>query len=153
MRTDPITIDVVDGPIVVTTSAWGRADVTVGGVPAPRTGSREFALPGKRGRTVQAIVRSRLTDPYPSLEIGGISHRTGPKVPAVLQVLAMLPFLLVTVGGILGGIIGAFGVVANLAVARNRIPVLVKTLIMIGVAAVGYLIWALIASMIDRALA
>jgi hypothetical protein len=145
-------IDVVEGPIVVTTSAWGRADVTVGGVPAPRTRKSEFALPGRGGRTVQATVRSSLTDPYPTLEIGGIRHRTGPKVPAALQALALLPFLLVAVGGLLGGLIGGLGVAVNLTVARARIPASVKALIMIGVAAIGYLVWAVIASALDKAM-
>jgi hypothetical protein len=49
-------------------------------------------------------------------------------------------------GGALGGLIGALGVVANLAVARTRIPSVAKAPIMIGVGAVAFLVWLAVAA-------
>lgn len=142
MNTEPISIGGVAGPIVVTTNAfWGRPAVTVGGVPAPRTGKRQYALPAVAGGAVEATVRSAFADPYPTVEVNGVPHRTGPSVPVVLRVLAPLPILLVAVGGALGGLIGALGFVANLAVARTRTPSVVKALTMVGVSVVAYVVW------------
>ena len=142
MNTEPISIAGVAGPVVITTSAfWGRPAVTVGGLPAPRTGKRQYALPAAAGGAVDATVRSAFADPYPTLEVNGVHHRTGPTIPVVLRVLAPLPILLVAVGGLLGGLIGALGFGANLAVARTRTPSFVKVLIMIGVGVVAYLVW------------
>jgi hypothetical protein len=146
VNTEPISIDGVAGPIVVTTNAfWGRSAVTVGGVPTPRTGKRQYALPAAAGGAVEATVRSAFADPYPTVEVNGVQHRTGPSIPVVLRVLVPLPILLVAVGGALGGLIGALGLVANLAVARTRTPPVVKALIMVGVSVVAYLLWLAIA--------
>ncbi|MEV6816597.1 hypothetical protein [Micromonospora sp. NPDC051296] len=153
MNTEPISIDGVAGPIVVTTNAlWGRPAVTVGGVPAQRTGRRQYALPAAAGGAVEATVRSAFADPYPTVEVNGVQHRTGPPVPVVLRVLAPLPILLIAVGGALGGLIGVLGLVANLAVARSRTPSAVKGLIMVGVAVVASVVWLAIAVAVQAAI-
>ena len=153
MQTEPITIDGVAGPVVVATNAlWGRPVVTVFGQAAPRVNRREYALPAVGGGAVHATLRSRLADPYPTVEVNGIRHRTGPKVPAVLQVLALLPIVLVSIGGAIGGLIGAMGVLANLAIARTRIPSAGKALIMIGVGVIAALVWIVIAAALSRAI-
>ncbi|MFK3978960.1 hypothetical protein ACI2K4_01140 [Micromonospora sp. NPDC050397] len=146
MITEPIGIDGVAGPIVVTTNAfWGRPAVTVGGVPAPRTGRHRYALPATAGGAVEATVRSAFADPYPTVQVNGVPHRTGPSAPVVLRVLTLLPLLLLAVGGALGGLVGALGLGANLAVARTRTPTVVKVLIMLGVSVVAYVLWLAIA--------
>jgi hypothetical protein len=146
VNTEPISINGVAGPVVVTTNAfWGRPVVTVGGVPAPRTGGRRYALPATAGGAIEATVRSTVADPYPTVEVNGVPHRTGPSVPLALRALALLPILLVAVGGALGGLVGALGFVANSAVARTRIPSLAKALIMVGVSVIAYFVWLVLA--------
>jgi hypothetical protein len=146
VKTEPITIDGVAGPVVVTTHPfWGQPALMVGGQPAARVRRRQYTLPATVGGTVDAAVRMGFADPYPSVEVIGVRHRTGPNVPVVLRALALMPILLVAVGGLLGGLIGALGVVANLAVARTRIPSAVKSLIMIGVGVVAVVVWLAIA--------
>jgi hypothetical protein len=146
VNTEPISIDGVAGPIIVTTHAfWGRPAVTVGGLPALRTGKRQYTLPVTAGGAVEATLRSGFADPYPTVEVNGVQHRTGPTVPIVLRVLALVPILLVAVGGLLGGLIGGLGVVANLAVARTRTPSVVKALIMIGVSVVAFVVMLAVA--------
>lgn len=140
MKTEPISIDGVAGPVVVTAPFWGFPVVSVGGVPAPRTG-RQYALPAAVGGAVQATVRTGFADPYPTLEVNGVRHRTGPAVPAVLQVLTLLPIVLVGIGGAFGGLIGALAVVANLSVSRTRNSSVVKALIMVGMAVAAYFVW------------
>jgi hypothetical protein len=140
--TDPITIEGVAGPVVVTTPTFlGQPAITVGGQPAPRVGRRQYTLPATVGGTVDATLRTGFADPYPSVEINGVRHRTGPKVPVGLRVLALLPILLVGIGGLIGGLVGALGVVVKLVIARAPISSAVKTLIMIGVGALACLVW------------
>jgi hypothetical protein len=142
-------IESVAGPVVVTTHAlWGQPAITVGGQAAPRVGKRQYALPATAGGTVAATVRNGLADPFPTLEINGIRHRTGPKVPVVLQILSVLPIVLVAVGGLVGGLIGGLGFVVNLSVARTSQPAVVKALLMVGVAVTALAVLLLIAAAI-----
>ena len=153
VNTEPLSIAGVAGPVVVTTNAfWGRPAVTVGGLPASRIGKGRYALPATSGGSVEATVRSRFADTYPTVEVAGEQHRTGPKVPAILQVLAILPIALVALGGALGGLIGALGVVANLAVARTRVPAAVKALIMLGIGAAAFAVVLAVAAAVSGAL-
>ncbi|WP_030486860.1 hypothetical protein [Micromonospora chokoriensis] len=151
MNTGPLNVAGVAGPIVVATKAvWGHPDVTVGGVPAPRTGKR-YALPAVGGGVVQATVRTVLADPYPTVEVNGVRHRTGPAMPIFLRILVMLPILLLTVGGILGGLVGALGIAGNLAVARTRMATAVKALAMLGVGVGAVIVWLVIAVALNAA--
>lgn len=141
VNTEPISIDGVAGPIVVTTNALlGNPKVTVGGVSAPRSGRRQYTLPATDGSAVDATVRIAFADPYPTVEISGVRHRTGPSIPVMLRVLAPLPLLLVTIGGALGGLVGALGLWANLHVARIQAGSAAKAMAMVGVSAVSYLL-------------
>jgi hypothetical protein len=65
----------------------------------------------------------------------------------------MLPIALVGIGGLLGGLIGALGVTANVAVARTRIPSAGKALIMLGIGAVAVAVYLLIAAAVRGAIA
>ncbi|WP_433308918.1 hypothetical protein ACQP0U_19160 [Micromonospora sp. CA-269861] len=152
MNTEPLNVDGVAGPIVVATKAFiGHPAVTVGGVPAPRTG-RRFALPAVGGGVVQATVRTVLADPYPTVEVNGVQHRTGPPMPIFLRILVLLPILLFTVGGILGALVGALGVAANLTVARTRMATAVKALTMVGVGIGTVIVWLAVAVALNAAL-
>ncbi|WP_327035523.1 hypothetical protein [Micromonospora ureilytica] len=151
MKTEPLNVAGVAGPIVVTTKEFfGHPAVTVGGVPAPRTGKR-FALPMVDGGVVQATLRSTIADPYPTLEIDGVKHRTGPAMPIFLRILVLLPILLFTVGGILGAMVGVLGVWANLAVAHTRMTTAVKALAMVGVGIGIVIVWLVIAVALNAA--
>jgi hypothetical protein len=135
VNTQPLGIDGVVGPVVVTTNSfWGHPTVTVGGQPTQRIGKRQYTLPAVGGGAVEATVRTAFADPYPTLEINGVRHRTGPKVSRGLQALAMLPLIaLAAVGGLLGGLLGGLGMVVNLAVIRTRLPGVAKAFVMLGV--------------------
>ena len=76
MQTEPLMIDGVAGPVVLTVNAFtGKHSVTVGGYPASGTRRGIYTLPTADGRTVAARLRSSLLDPHPSLEIGRASCR------------------------------------------------------------------------------
>jgi len=149
MRTEPMMIDGLAGPVVISVNAFtGKHSVTVGGQPASGTRRGSYTLPTSDGRTVPAKLRSSLIEPHPILEIGGVRHRSGPALPLVLRVLALLPAVLV-IGGVIGGIIGALGIGVNLAVARGRQSTVVRSLLMIGILAVAVVAFALVAAAIS----
>ena len=148
MRTEPFTIPGLAGPVVVDVNNFtGRTAVTVDGQPVPQIGRRVYALPAAGGGTVNAEVRPGVFDLYPSLRINGVKHRTGPQVPIALRILAFVPILLVGVGGLLGGLIGALGVIGNLTIARLSLPAVVKVLLMLVVLAVA-VVWVIVAGTI-----
>lgn len=145
MRTEPVTIRGLAGPVVVTMNTFtGRSSVTVNGAPVQGGRRGGYDLPTANGGTVPAKVRANLLDPYPIIEVGGVKHRTGPQVPAALRVLTLLPLILV-LGGAIGGLLGGVGAVTNLAVARTRQSTAAKAGIMVLVllaAAVAYVVVA-----------
>ena len=137
METQPIAIDGVAGPIVVTTDRFGgRAEVTVNGRPAPLHGDRHHQLPATTGGTVDAVVRAGIIDPYPTVEVNGVRHRTGPAVSRSAKALAALPVVPAVLGGLAGGLVGVAGFLANGALLRSRLSPSVKMLAVAGVDAV-----------------
>jgi hypothetical protein len=149
MRTEPMTIDGLAGPVVITVNSFtGKHSVTVGGHPASGTRRGIYTLPTVDGRTATAKLRSSLLEPHPSLEIAGVRHRSGPALPLALRVLALLPAVLV-IGGVIGGLIGALGILGNLAIARGQQSTVVKALLMIGILVVAIVAFSLVAAAIS----
>src|SRR5207245_11203817 len=60
-------------------------------------------------------------------------------------VLVLTPLLLVVLGGLVGGIMGAVGLLANLAIARRQLSSGVKVAAMIGVIVVAFVVVYVIA--------
>jgi hypothetical protein len=154
VRTKPLEIQGLAGPVILESGFFAnKYAVTVGGRPATRTGRGRYALPAAGGGAVEATVRGGFLDAYPTLEINGVKHRTGPPVPMTLRVLAWVPIVLVGFGGLLGGLIGALGVMVNMAIARVPISAVLKALLMLGVLVVAVVAWAVVAGAIGLALA
>ena len=154
MRTEPLTIRGLAGPVVVSTNGLsGRYGITVGGHPASRIGRARYALAVPGGGTVEAKVRGGFLDAYPSLEINGVTHRTGPRTPLALRALALSPIGLLLLGGLLGGLVGGLGAATNFAIARSRVPTAVKALLMLVVLAAVVVTWAILATAIQQTLA
>jgi len=141
MRTGPITIDGIAGPILVDSNFWnGKQVVTVGGVQIKSSGRKWFSLPTADGAAVEARVTSSLISPFPTIDVAGVKHAMGPALPTVLKVLILLPVVLL-VGGLLGGLIGALAVVANARISVWTTSTAVKAFAMIGVLIVAALLW------------
>jgi hypothetical protein len=152
VRSEPLTIPGLAGPVVIDSNSFtGRIAVSVNGQAVPRIGRGMYALPTAGGETVPAEVRPSFFDPFPSLQVNGVKHRTGPEVPLALRILAFVPIVLVGLGGLVGGLIGASGVIGNLAIARLPLPAVVKALLMVVVLGVAVLVWLIVASAIAAA--
>jgi hypothetical protein len=137
------------GPVVVASSFWSnRFTITAGGTPVERVGRKRYALPTTGSGTVDATVSGGFLDAYPTLTINGVKHRTGPPVPIVLRAVAVFPFALVFLGGLLGGLFGAIGWWANMAILRLGLPSAVKALLMLVVLVATFVTWSVVVAVI-----
>jgi hypothetical protein len=143
-----VTIPGVAGPVSGAAGMWGLT-IKVAGQPVPRSG-RNVTLPGLDGQPVAATLRSNALDPYPVLRVAGVDYATGPRPPMWLKVLAVLPFALIAVGGLLGGVFGVAGVIGNWNVLRSERSLAVKAAIAVAVLAAAVLAWLLVVSLILR---
>ncbi|PWU49160.1 hypothetical protein DLE60_33685 [Micromonospora globispora] len=99
---------------------------------------------------MDAKLSSGLFDPWPSIDIAGVKHRTGPRIPVLLQILIALPFLLVLAGGgLIGGLIGGTAMVINIAIARGRQSTPVKALLMLCVLGAFLLVLGIIGALLQ----
>jgi hypothetical protein len=65
--------------------------------------------------------------------------------------LVVLPFGLVLLGGLIGGVFGAIAILTNLAIARRPYSSLRQAAMMIGIVVLAYLIVYVIVLLINRA--
>ena len=64
------------------------------------------------------------------------------------MVLVFVPLVLVGLGGLVGGLFGAIGVVANLAIARSSQPTAVQVPLMLGTLILTGVAWLIVAGTI-----
>lgn len=76
---------------------------------------------------------------------GGLDLRLGETYPMALGILAFLPFVLVGVGGAIGGAMGGVGWAINLMIARSTLPMPVRAAAMIGVTFAAAAVWFVLA--------
>jgi hypothetical protein len=120
----PIVIERIAGPVTVRLPAFGAPVVEVDGTRI--AGRRGFYdLPATNGQTIEARVRPGFMEPFPRLEVLGVSHRTGPETPITLRLAAILPAMLFAFG-LLGALVGVVAIVTNWALLRSSLPALRK---------------------------
>jgi hypothetical protein len=129
------------------------AKLLVDGQPAPAAGRGKFWLTGLDGSRVEAKLAGTFGAYLPAIVVGGVRHQAGPKLPAVLVVLAFLPFLLVFGGGLLGGVCGAIGWSLNNHIARGSWPMAGRVAAMLAVTVVFGITFAVVAVLFRTAIA
>ncbi|SNT29766.1 hypothetical protein SAMN05421812_104329 [Asanoa hainanensis] len=67
-------------------------------------------------------------------------------------VLSLLPLVLIGLGGLIGGAVGAAGTWLNLKVARKSLHPAVKALVMIAVVIGAYVVWSIVAVALKAAI-
>ena len=118
------------------------------------TGRRAtFALPTADGGTAEARVsRIIIYNPFPTVEVGGVKHPTGPEIPIALQILMVAPILLAIpfVGGLVGVPV-AFGALGlNYKVVRSTRRPAIKATLMVLVLIAAFAVWTTVAALISR---
>ena len=151
MRSEPIAIDGLAGPVVVDVNNFtGKHSITVGGQAVKGTRRGVYELPGADGTPVSARLRAYFWNPYPSIEVAGVKHATGPGVPVPLRILSLLPIVLLGFGAI-PIVIAGVGIIVNVAILRAPIPTVGKVISMIGVFVAALLAVVAIATAIQSA--
>ena len=148
MSNQPIIVPGIVSPVRVIWNVWtGKQTVLVGDQLAASTGKRTYALPTADGGTVEGTVsRSTLFNPFPTLEVGGVKHSTGPEVPVALRILMVAPILLLALGGLVGALAAAGAIVVNFTIARSTHPTAIKAVLMALTLAAAIAIWAAVAA-------
>lgn len=125
VRSEPVEIPEVAGPVTVERRFLRRLRVEVGGTAVPAL-HREFPLPTHGRLPKRAWIRNAY-DPLPALEVDGIVYRFGPHNPWWLRASAVVPFIWIA-GGTAGVITAAAGASAAAAVLNTRLTTARKML-------------------------
>jgi hypothetical protein len=96
-------------------------------VPMPDGSVRELSINTWSGR-----IRAR---------VDGTETPIGPQMSIAEMIIAFLPIGLVAVGGMLGGVIGALAVGANLSIARGAQAMPIRVLSMVGTTVAAVVVW------------
>ncbi len=136
MEAEP-TVEVpgIEGHVSVSAAGlFSAPTILLDGKPAPAGPDRgTVLLPRMSGGTATARLTSTLYDVSPVIEVDGVKHILGPKVPAWLGFIAILPIGLLFAGGAIGGLLGALAVGINQKVVRGSWSVSLKAVSMLGV--------------------
>jgi hypothetical protein len=114
------------------------------GVTAPSAGIGKYRITRDDGREVTTKWTSSF-DPAPSIVIDGQTIRTAAPLKWHEILLVGLPFLLVFVGGALGGLLGGVAATFNAKLIRSSQPAAVRYIGSIAVAAVAAVLYLLVA--------
>ena len=143
MRTEPITIEGVRGGVSVATNWKGGVTVYVDGKETPSRGKDRWALPAVKGADREGYLQIKFWQVFPTLVVNSVEHRTGPKTPMPLIVLAVLPLLMVLPAfGWNGIILGVATALLNQSALREstNLGVRLARLVVQDVFAVGLLL-------------
>jgi len=120
------------------------ATILCDGAPAPRQG-RAFTLKNNAGEPVTMRLTGNLFELR--VDAGGQILRPFPPMPWWGYVLALAPFSLVVIGGLIGGVAGAVGAVTNIQILRTQQPAGLKVLyclLVIAGVTIAYFVFAVV---------
>lgn len=142
-----------DSTLEIETSIWtGRPTIWKDGVKLGRSVERgkPFLAEAASGEVYKIYPKQSFAAPLPALEIDGIKYDVRKKLAWYENVVALLPVLLVFIGGGLGGGIGVVATVQNLKIFQTNDNALVKYAKVIGVSLLSYLLYILITYLIVK---
>ncbi len=144
-----------DAVLEIETSIWtGRTKLFKDGVELERSSEKgkPFLAESDAGETIKIYPKAAIMELTPQLEIDGIKYSTQEKLPWYQNVVALLPMLLIFVGGGLGGGIGAVGSILNLKTFKGDGPTTTKYLKVIGISILSYVLYVLVAYLLIKML-
>jgi hypothetical protein len=152
-------------PIAVTVPGFKRQKVEVippgffkglqlllNGQPAARGDRRgEYLLTDDQGQVVRARFRNQAFGlDYPQLEVGKSTLNIVEPLKWYWWVVAVLPLLLVTFGGALGGLIGLIAAWGNIRLLRQSWHWLARLGAVLGVTLLSLICWLLLYLLLNR---
>lgn len=108
---------------------------------------KPFLIPLTDGGHVKAYPKPTLPDFVPSLVINGVKNDIVEKLKWYQYAIGGLPILLIFMGGILGGAIGALAAITNFGILRQEGNDMVKYGKVIAISVAAYFVFAYASSM------
>jgi len=136
-------------------SIWtGGVKLSKDGMPLEQSSEdgKPFLIPDGRGNIIKAYPKRSFPNSVPSLEINGVKSQIAPSLKVHEYIIGGLPLLLVFAGGLLGGIIGAVGVITNYNILREEDTILSKYIKVFSITFGCYLGYFLVALLVSLAL-
>ena len=135
-------------------SIWtGKSTLWFNGIPYRRSSDKgaPFIIPTESGEVYTLYPKIEFPDIIPTLEINGLKHRIVDRLPWYEYALAMLPMLLLFLGGgVIGGAIGGGTSYLNIYILRTEDSNLAKYIKLIGLSFFAYLLYNLLAHMVHQ---
>jgi hypothetical protein len=110
-----------------------------------REKGKPYLIPTPAGNFLKAYPKRVPLEFVPTLEIDGTVHHIVAKLSWYEYLIGGLPFMLVFIGGLIGGALGAAGMVTNYSVFRGESTATVKYLKIIGITVGVYFAYFLLA--------
>ena len=149
------TFQLPDFPAVnfeLTTSIWtGKSKLKKDNVAIEQSKEKgkPFLIPSTNGAIVKAFPKPSFPDMVPTLEINGVKNLIVEKLKWFQYVLGGLPFLLLFIGGAIGGIIGALATITNFNTLRQEGSEASKYMKVIGIIVASYVLYLTLATFIS----
>jgi len=142
-----VPIDEVNGRVSVLPGVgfFSAGVLLLDGKPAENLRRQGYRLPLRDGTTVWAKLQQSWTRPVPIVIVNGRKYELGPKVGVGYAVMIFLPFALVPIGGLLGGLFGGLGCMLNRKVAFSEKSGWFRVPVMLGVVLGTFALYFLLA--------
>ncbi|MDP4271561.1 MAG: hypothetical protein Q8909_15785 [Bacteroidota bacterium] len=133
--------------VIETSFLSGKSRLYMDNIPVEqsREKGKPYLIPTPAGSFIKAYPKRVPLEFVPTLEINGTVHRIVTKLSWHEYLIGGLPFLLVFIGGLIGGALGAAGTVTNYAIFRGESTATIKYIKIIGITVGVYFAYFLLA--------
>ncbi|MBW3636444.1 MAG: hypothetical protein KY445_08265 [Armatimonadetes bacterium] len=132
-------------------SGFGSSKLFVNGQPAPPAPKRgQYVLRRNDGTETIAFFKAGFPDPAPMLVVGDQTIRLAEPLEWYQWLWAGFPLVLILLGGIIGGALGAGAATINAQIFRSQHQGVVKYLLSGLVSLIAITLWIFIVSLIRR---
>jgi hypothetical protein len=140
--------------LVVETSAWSTPKLLIDGHLAPSGPKRnQYAIkPNNSPHEVLVELKTKFPDPIPVVMANGNEHRIAEPLGPFATIWAMIPLVLIFVGGAIGGLLGGLAAAVNLQAMRSDLPITARYAISGIFSFSAFIIWLTIAMSIQGTL-
>ena len=128
----------------IETSLWtGKSKIWKDGELFERSSDqgKPFLIPSESGEVFKIYPKSSFPDLIPDLEVNGIKHAIVERLAWYQYAVALLPMILIFIGGGLGGGIGAVSSIYNLQTFRTADSNVIKYVKVIAVSVLAYIVY------------
>lgn len=137
-----------DAQLEFESSIWtGKSTLWFDGMPYQRSldEGKPFIIPISDGEIIRLYPKPAYPDLIPLIEVHGVQHRIAAKLPWYEYTIALLPFLIIFLGGgVIGGVISGGATVFNLQILRTEDSNLAKYIKLISVTFLTFVLYELV---------